>query len=177
MLPDDLYALESAGDPRLSPDGRMVAYVVQRVDREANAYRSAIYVVPSDGSSPPRMLSSGEKEDASPCWSPDGRSLAFVSNREGEKKQLYVVPLDGGDPRRLTDLAEDVREIVWSPLGDRLAFSNGIVTLALAASPSAGDSISSSSSSKPTSSSGSAGAANTPSSSQAPMANASARIA
>jgi dipeptidyl aminopeptidase/acylaminoacyl peptidase len=123
MLPEDLYALTSVGDPRLSPDGQAVAYVVQRIDREDNSYRSAIHVAPVDGSSAPRELVPSEKEDGSARWSPDGRQIAFVSNRDGEKKQLYVVPAEGGEPKRLTDLAEDVTEIVWSPLGDRLAFS------------------------------------------------------
>jgi dipeptidyl aminopeptidase/acylaminoacyl peptidase len=122
MLPEDLYALSHAGDPRLSPDGRAVAYVVQRIDREANSYRSAIHVASVDGSSPPRTVA-GAKEDGGPRWSPEGESLAFVSNREGEKKQLYVVPAEKGDPKRLTDVAEDVTDVVWSPLGDRLAFS------------------------------------------------------
>ncbi|HEX5469165.1 MAG TPA: S9 family peptidase [Gaiellaceae bacterium] len=123
MLPEDIYALESAGDPRLSPDARAVAYVVQRVDRTENAYRSAIYVAAADGSSPPRRLTEDGEEAASPRWSPDGRLLAFVSNGEHEKKQLYVLPAAGGEPKRLTELAEDVTEVAWSPTGDRLAFS------------------------------------------------------
>lgn len=123
MRPEDLYALASAGDPRLSPDGRSVAYVVQRIDRGANAYPSAIHVAPADGSSPPRRLTEDGKEAAAPRWSPDAQLLAFVSNREHEKKQLYVVPAAGGEPKRLTELAEDVTEVVWSPAGDRLAFS------------------------------------------------------
>jgi Tol biopolymer transport system component len=126
MLPEDVYALTGAGDPRLSPDGRTVAYVLWGVDREANAYQSAICLVEADGSAPPKQLTAGEKEDASPRWSPDGRLLAFVSNREGEKKQLYVVPAGGGEPRRLTDLPKDVKEVAWSPDGTRLAFSTRV---------------------------------------------------
>jgi dipeptidyl aminopeptidase/acylaminoacyl peptidase len=123
MLPQDVYALTGVTDPRLSPDGRTVAYVVWGADREANAYRSAIHLVETDGSASPRRLTTSEKEDAAPRWSPDGRLLAFVSNVEREKKQLYVVPAEGGDARRLTDLAEDVRDVAWAPDGTRLAFS------------------------------------------------------
>src|SRR5437588_12690714 len=109
MRPEDVYALTSAGDPRLSPDARLIAYVVTRIDREESAYRSAIWVVPVDGSEPPRQLTSGERRDLSPRWSPDGTWLAFTSNRDGEdeekaKAQLYVTSSDGsGEPRKLTD--------------------------------------------------------------------------
>jgi dipeptidyl aminopeptidase/acylaminoacyl peptidase len=123
MVPEDVCALRGVADPRLSPDGRTVAYVVWGADGEANTYRSVIHLVPVDGSAPSRQLTAGETEDAGPRWSPDGRFLAFVSNREGEKKQLYVLPVGGGEARRLTDLPEDVGEVAWSPDGTRLAFS------------------------------------------------------
>jgi dipeptidyl aminopeptidase/acylaminoacyl peptidase len=123
VRPEDLYELSWVSDPRVAPDGRTVAVVGWRVDREANDYTSAIWLVPVDGSSPPRRFTSGEKQDLAPRWSPDGGRLAFVSNRERKAKQLYVIPTAGGEGRRLTDLDEDVTEPVWSPAGTRLAFS------------------------------------------------------
>ena len=122
MVPEDVYELAWAGDPRISPDGSTVAFTVTRIDREANDYRSAIYLAPADRSTPPRRLTSGEKRDDSPRWSPDGRELAFASNRDGDCSQLYVLPLRGGEARRLTDTKESVREPAWSPDGTRLAF-------------------------------------------------------
>jgi dipeptidyl aminopeptidase/acylaminoacyl peptidase len=130
MRPEDVYALTSVGDPRLSPDGRHVAYVVNRIDRDANAYRAAIWVAPVDGSGEPRQLTSGERNDHSPRWSPDGRWVAFVSDRDGEEKkahgELYVLPADGGEARRLTHGKEAVESIAWSPDSRRLAFARRV---------------------------------------------------
>ena len=126
MQPDDVYELTGVGDPRISPDGGRVAYVVATADRETSEYRSAIWVTPLDGSAEPRRFTSGEKRDGSPRWSPDGRWLAFVSNRGDDKAQaqLYVIPAEsGGEARRLTDLKESVSEVVWAPDSTRLAFS------------------------------------------------------
>jgi dipeptidyl aminopeptidase/acylaminoacyl peptidase len=131
MKPEDVYALRSVGDPRLSPDGRRVAYVVSRTDEEGNAYRTAIWVAALDGSEEPRQFTSGERNDGSPRWSPDGRWLAFVSNREGDdekkaKGQLYVLPADGGEPRKLTDGKESVESLTWSPDSSRIAFARRV---------------------------------------------------
>jgi dipeptidyl aminopeptidase/acylaminoacyl peptidase len=130
MRPEDVYALASVGDPRLSPDGRHVAYVVNRIDREANGYRAAIWVVPLDRSEEPRQLTSGERSDSSPRWSPDGCRLAFVSTRDGEDEkahgELYVLRVDGGEPRRLTEGKEAVEEIAWSPDSGRIAFARRV---------------------------------------------------
>ncbi|HVM17776.1 MAG TPA: hypothetical protein VM290_09370, partial [Gaiellaceae bacterium] len=123
MTPEDVFELTGVGDPRLSPDGSLVAYVRWWIDPDDRDYRSAIYVVPVDGSAPPRRFTSGEKRDASPRWSPDGSRLAFVSTRERDAAQLYVIPAAGGEAVRLTDLKEAVQEPAWSPDGTRLAFS------------------------------------------------------
>jgi dipeptidyl aminopeptidase/acylaminoacyl peptidase len=130
MKPEDVYALTSVVDPRVSPDGRRVAYVVSRTDEEANTYRTAIWVAALDGSEEPRQFTSGERNDGSPRWSPDGRWLAFVSNRDGDEKkakgQLYVLPADGGEPRKLTDGKESVESIAWSPDSSRIAFARRV---------------------------------------------------
>jgi dipeptidyl aminopeptidase/acylaminoacyl peptidase len=123
VQPSDVYDLRWADDPRISPDGRTVAFVAWGTDREENDYTASIWLVPLDASAEPRRLTRAEKIDAAPRWSPDGSRLAFVSNRDSKARQLYVLPVDGGDPQKLTELDEDVTEVVWSPDGTRLAFT------------------------------------------------------
>ncbi|HZT46034.1 MAG TPA: S9 family peptidase [Gaiellaceae bacterium] len=124
MRPADVYELVNASDPRISPDGSRVAYVVTRVDREANDYASAIWVAPLEGGEP-TQFTSGEKRDAMPRWSPDGRRLAFTSTRGDDKAPaaLYVIPAEGGEAQKLTDLKESVDAIAWSPDSRRIAFT------------------------------------------------------
>jgi dipeptidyl aminopeptidase/acylaminoacyl peptidase len=125
MRPEDIYALTGVADPRISPDGRRVAYQVWSLDAEKNEYRGAIWVTALDGSGEPRKFSSGERRDGGARWSPDGRWLAFTSNRGDDKTpaQLYVLPAEGGEARRLTEADESIDEVVWSPDSTRLAYS------------------------------------------------------
>ena len=125
MLPEDVYELVWVADARITPDGRSAAVAVRQVDREQNAYRSAIWLVPLDGSEA-RRLTSGQKLDMEPRISPDGTRLAFVSDRESKARQLYVLPLAGGEASKLTDVEEDVTEVSWSPDGSRLTFSSRV---------------------------------------------------
>ena len=126
MQPEDVYELTGVADPRISPDGSRVAFHVWTIDRDANEYRGAIWVAKLDGSEEPRPFTTGEKRDGGQSWSPDGRWLAFVSNRGGDEKQqaqLYVIPAEGGEARKLTDLKESVEEIAWAPDSTRIAFT------------------------------------------------------
>lgn len=121
MQLQDLFRLRLAGDPQLSPDGRRVAFVLTRPDEETNDYRADLYLVAWEGGQPARF-SHAQKASQHPRWSPDGRWLAFLSNRESEKPQLYVIPASGGEARKLTDADEGVADPVWSPDSRRLAY-------------------------------------------------------
>jgi len=125
MRPEDVYELTGVADPRISPDGKRVAYQVWSIDKDSNQYRGAIWVAPLDGSDEPRQFTSGEKRDGSPRWSPDGRWLAFTSNRGDDKAaaNLYVIPAEGGEARKLTDLKESVESAEWSPDSTRLVIT------------------------------------------------------
>ena len=133
MVADDLYALRFVGDPRVSPDGARVAFVITVADKERNDYRSRIWLAPIDGSAPPRPLTAGAGKDTGPRWSPDGRRIAFLSDRElptlplgvergtKTKAQVWVLDLDGGEARQVTALKQGAGDPAWSPDGTQIA--------------------------------------------------------
>jgi dipeptidyl aminopeptidase/acylaminoacyl peptidase len=130
MTPEDLYDFHFLADAQISPDGSRIAYVVRTIDRENNAYRSGIWLVSTDSGGEGARFTSGPGQDALPRWSPDGKSLAFVSDRDatvgdGKKrkpKNIYVLLLAGGEARKLTSFDEDAGDLTWSPDGRQLAF-------------------------------------------------------
>jgi dipeptidyl aminopeptidase/acylaminoacyl peptidase len=109
---EEMAKLQRVGSFSVSPDGARVAFAVSTPDVAANASRSAIWMVPASGGEARRM-SSGEKRDYDPKFSPDGRRLAFVSNRDG-KAQIWVLDLAGGDPVRATNFPTEVSDYTWS---------------------------------------------------------------
>jgi len=119
--PEDVYLLRAVSDPQLCPDGKRVAYVVTWNDRESDESQSAVYVARVDRRGPGRRFTQGTK-DQSPRWSPDGRYLAFVSDR-GKKNQLFVAPVDGGEPRQVMEAKFGVSQPAWSPDGKRIAYA------------------------------------------------------
>jgi dipeptidyl aminopeptidase/acylaminoacyl peptidase len=130
MQPADIAHLITLSSPSVSPDGSLVAYVLRRVDLDGNRYRSAIWLVPGDGSADPWQLSDGEHEDANPVWSPDGRRVAFTSRRgrdEKAKHSLHVLPvLIGGETVTLLERDESIGGVAWSPDGIQLAFASRV---------------------------------------------------
>ncbi|MEA2619822.1 MAG: hypothetical protein QOC97_595, partial [Chloroflexota bacterium] len=141
--PDDLYRLRIATEPRLSPDGRLAVVTLQTVSPGFDGYRDAIWLVPTEGGEAPRQLTLGAKHDRHPRFSPDGGTLAFISDRRSlvepeafaamptgaskieprpreDVNQVHLLPLDGGEARRLTDLPRGVDAFEWSPDGSRL---------------------------------------------------------
>ena len=120
----DLMAFHRISDPQPSPDGQWVAYVVTDMDIAENRGNSDLWLVPATGGEP-RRLTASPKHDRHPTWSPDGKWLAFESNRDGDF-QIYVIPTDGGEARKLTTLATGATQPVWSPDGKHIAFVSAV---------------------------------------------------
>ncbi|TKJ28580.1 peptidase S9 [bacterium (candidate division B38) B3_B38] len=117
---DDLFNFKRISQPRFSPDGKWIAYVVTVTDKEKNSRNSDIWMIPGQGGTPIR-LTTHEKGDSSPRWSPDGKYLAFISSRE-EKSQVWLFNTLGGEPHQLTKMNNGVSSFVWSPDSSTIAF-------------------------------------------------------
>ncbi|HEY9514244.1 MAG TPA: S9 family peptidase [Gemmatimonadaceae bacterium] len=120
---DDLYHFKWVADPRISPDGGQVAYVLVTVNAKHTGYETSIWSVPTDASSPPRQLTSGV-HDSAPRWSPDSRTLAFVRSEEKGRPQIYLLGMSGGEARQLTDAPRGASTPNWSPDGKTIAFTS-----------------------------------------------------
>ncbi len=117
----DLYRFELVTYAEMSPDGRYVVYAQQRVDKKTQKKYANLWLAPVEGGKP-RQFTFGDHVDSLPRWSPDGQTLAFISNRRDAKQpQIFLMPFAGGEARPLTDLKGDFKAFAWAPDGARLA--------------------------------------------------------
>ncbi len=116
----DIFELEYAADPQISPDGAWIVYVRRWSDAMTDRRFSNIWIVRRDGTGH-RPLTSGKFNEDAPSWSPDGTRLAFVSNRSGST-QLWVRWMDTGDQVAITHGNQAPSAPAWSPDGRQLAF-------------------------------------------------------
>ncbi|MGH9880700.1 MAG: prolyl oligopeptidase family serine peptidase [Pyrinomonadaceae bacterium] len=142
ITPEDYYSFEFLSDPQISPDGKLVAYVLTKIDRAQNRRNSSIWMATTDGSRAPWQFTTSPQTSNSPRWSPDGKSLAFLSSRPSEstppapgaaattpgppaseqpRSQVYLLSMNGGEAKRITNLKNGISTFRWAPDGSRLA--------------------------------------------------------
>ncbi len=120
---DDVWLMKRMGAMTVSPDGRWIAMSVSEPAYEDAQKGSDLWIVPSDGSAPPRRLTSGKGAEGSPVFSPDSRRIAFVAKREGDDvSQIYLLELAGGEAQRVTNWVTGARKPLFSPDGRTMLF-------------------------------------------------------
>ena len=121
----DMIGMHRVAEPEVSRDGKWVAYTVSTPDMDANRGASNIWVVATAGGAEMQLTRSGH--DSSPVWSPDGKTLAFLSSRSGDS-QVYLLSMDGGEAHALTKLSTGADMVKWSPDGKMLMFTSSVYT-------------------------------------------------
>src|SRR5579864_6487703 len=120
---DDMIKMHRVAEPQISPDGKWIAYTVATPDMDANRNASNIWTVSTAGGAPQQLTQSGH--DSSPVWSPDGKTIAFLSSRGGDS-QVYLLSLEGGEAQRLTKLSAGADLVKWSPDGKTIVFTSSV---------------------------------------------------
>jgi dipeptidyl aminopeptidase/acylaminoacyl peptidase len=127
---EDLLSLKIPSAPQISPDGRQIAFVLTEPDFKESKFHSHIHVVSVDHGAP-RAFTNGVDNESVPRWSPDGKWLAFLSQRKtkaagkdedddeddakDKPKQVWIIPSDGGEAQKLTDADEGIMSYEWMP--------------------------------------------------------------
>ena len=120
---DDMMKLHRVSAPQVSADGKWVAFTVATADMEANRNASNVWIVSTAGGEAMQVTQSGH--DSSPAWSPDAKTLAFVSSRDGNS-QVYLLSMEGGEAKKLTTLSTGADLFQWAPDGKTIAFTSAV---------------------------------------------------
>src|SRR3984893_10488232 len=120
---DDLKSMHRVASPTISRDGKWIAYAVATPDMDANRNASNIWIAPTSGGRAIQLTQSGH--DSGPVWSPDSKTLAFISSREGNS-QVYVLSMEGGESHAITHVAGGADFVKWSPNGSTIAFTSPV---------------------------------------------------
>jgi dipeptidyl aminopeptidase/acylaminoacyl peptidase len=120
---EDMMKLHRLSEPAISADGKWAAYTVSTPDMDANRNASNVWIVSTAGGEAVQVTQSGH--DSSPVWSPDGKTLAFISSRSGDS-QIYLLSMEGGEAKKLTTLSTGADLFQWSPDGKTIAFTSEV---------------------------------------------------
>jgi len=126
---DQSLEWQNAYNPKISPDGKRVVYEVQKTNWEDNAFERNLWIA-DVASGELHALTTAKKSSTNAEWSPDGKWIAFLSDRPGQlagtpegKKQVYVISAEGGEAQQLTKVENDVNDFHWAPDSKHIAFS------------------------------------------------------
>jgi Tol biopolymer transport system component len=119
LTPEQVLNIRQISELRFSPDGTLVAFTVTQPPK-GNERNRDLWLL-EIATRKPRQLTFNVKSESSPKWSPDGRQLAFLSDRDGPV-QIYLLRMDGGEASRLTEGKNSIQSFDWAP--DRRSHSS-----------------------------------------------------
>ena len=130
---ESLWMMKRVGAPIASPDGKWVIYSVAEPSYVADKAVNDLWLVPADGSKPPRRMTNTKATEEGVAWSPDSGSIAFATKREGDEvAQIYVLDIaQGGEARRLTNISTGAERPQWRPDGKAILFESSVYPNAL----------------------------------------------
>ena len=123
---EDVFLMKRVAGPVISPDGRWIVFSVSEPSYTEGEQVTDLWLVPTDGSTPPRRLTNTKGGESGVEWSPDSRRIAFSARREGDDaSQIYLLDLgSGGEAQRVTNLATGASSPQWRPDGRALLFAS-----------------------------------------------------
>lgn len=125
---EDVWLMKRIGTPAVSPDGKWAVVPVTEPAYDEKDQASDLWIVPTDGSTPPRRLTNTKAGESGAAWSPDGKRLAFSTRRDGdEAAQIYVLDIAAaGEAQRVTSVSTGARIPVWRPDGKAILFNSDV---------------------------------------------------